>query len=262
MRYLADILTLIRFILALVLFYLACTRVELYVGLLLFLAAELTDAFDGTCATKWPFPKDKTPRYRKYAAKYDMIADALLAFALVVFFTFRVDFVAGCIFFLVYTILGLIIEYVVYGKLFGHPDDCTKRSLIKRNFKKAKILILARRNFYLACLATVSTWILYTCEWPLAVKIVITVIAASVSLFLWFFLSQRRHNISRDAVEIEKELSTEKKPAAKKTATKKSTAKKVAAKKPAAKKPATKKKTTTKKKSTTKKKTSTKKSTK
>ena len=260
MRYLADILTFTRFILALVLFYLACTRVELYVGLLLFLAAELTDAFDGTCATKWPFPKDKTPRYRKYAAKYDMIADALLAFALVVFFTFRVDFVAGCIFFLVYTIIGLIIEYIVYGKLFGHPDDCTKRSLIKRNFKKAKILILARRNFYLACLATVSTWILYACEWPLAVKIVITVIAASVSLFLWFFLSQRRHNISRDAVEIEKELSTEKKPAAKKpttkkTATKKSTTKKVTAKKPAAKKPATKKKTT-------KKKTSTKKSTK
>lgn len=206
MKYLADILTFSRIVLAIVLFYLACSRVEIGVALGVFLLGELTDAFDGTCATKWPFPKNKVPWYRKYAAKYDMFADALLAFSMIVFFTFRIDFVAGLIIFLTYAATALIIEYIVYGKLFGHPDDCTKNSLTKKDFKKAKKIILIRRNFYLFCMALVSVWTLYASDWPLVVKIIITVIAASVSLFLWFFLSQRRHNISRDAVDIEKKL--------------------------------------------------------
>ena len=206
MRYLADILTFTRIILAVIILYLSCTRVEIGVALIIFLLAELTDAFDGTCATKWPFPKGKAPWYRKYAAKYDMFADALLAFAMIIFFTFRIDVVAGAIIFLTYTVIGLIIEFIVYGKLFGHPDDCTKNSLIKKDFKKAKKLILARRNFYLLCLFIVAVWTLYASSWSLSVKITITVIGVLASLFLWFFLSQRRHNISRDAVDIEKNL--------------------------------------------------------
>ena len=207
MRYLADILTFSRIILALVLFYLACSRIEISTALIIFLVGELTDAFDGTCATKWPFPKNKTPWYRKYAAKYDMLADALLAFAMIIFFTFRINFTAGLIIFLTYAVIALIIEYTVYGKLFGHPDDCTKNSLMKKNFKKAKALVMGRRNLYLSLIALISIWTLYASEWPLAVKITITIIAAAVCIFLWFFLSQRRHHISRDAVDIEKKLS-------------------------------------------------------
>ena len=207
MRYLADILTFSRIILALVLFYLACSRIEISTALIIFLVGELTDAFDGTCATKWPFPKNKTPWYRKYAAKYDMLADALLAFAMIIFFTFRINFTAGLIIFLTYAVIALIIEYTVYGKLFGHPDDCTKSSLMKKNFKKAKALVMGRRNLYLSLIALISIWTLYASEWPLAVKLTITIIAAAVCIFLWFFLSQRRHHISRDAVDIEKKLS-------------------------------------------------------
>lgn len=207
MRYLADILTFSRIILALVLFYLACSRIEISTALIIFLVGELTDAFDGTCATKWPFPKNKTPWYRKYAAKYDMLADALLAFAMIIFFTFRINFTAGLIIFLTYAVIALIIEYTVYGKLFGHPDDCTKNSLMKKNFKKAKALVMGRRNLYLGLMALISIWTLYASEWPLAVKITVTIVAAVVCIFLWFFLSQRRHHISRDAVDIEKKLS-------------------------------------------------------
>ena len=79
MKYLADILTLTRFILGIVLVGLAISNGTPEAAFIVFLTAELTDTFDGTCARKWPFPKGKEPKYRKYAAKYDMVSDVLLA---------------------------------------------------------------------------------------------------------------------------------------------------------------------------------------
>ena len=207
MRYLADILTFSRIILAIILLYLSFTRVEIGVALIIFLLAEVTDALDGTCATRWPFPKDKTPKYRKYAAKYDMFADGLTALAMVLFFSLRVNMVAGLLMLVPYLIIGLIIEFVVYGKFLGHPDDCTKNCLMRRNFKLAKKIILTRRNVYLAILFTMAVWSLYASEWSLITKNIIMGVGLAGSLFFWIFLSQRRHNISRDAVDIEKKLS-------------------------------------------------------
>ena len=145
MRYLADLLTLLRFILALVLIY-GCV---IHSGgpeaaFIIFLTAELTDTFDGTCARKWPFPKNKTPKYRKYAATFDMVSDVLLAAAQVLFCTFRVNWIVGLVVIIYYTVVCGIIELIVYGKLFGHPDNCTKNSLANRNFhllRKSSLLV-------------------------------------------------------------------------------------------------------------------------
>ena len=206
-KYLADILTFSRFILAIILIILAIFSGDIGAGFLVFVLAELTDAFDGTCAAKWPFPKNKVPKYRKYAAKYDMYADALTAMAVILFFTLRVNLTAGLIIFIGFGLIALVIEAIVYGRLFGHPDDCTPNSLAKRNFKLAKKIVLARRMLYVALIALVAFWLLYASAWPLTIKIIITLITLIVGAFLWVFLSQRRHNISRDAVHIEKKLS-------------------------------------------------------
>lgn len=206
-KYLADLLTLTRFILAIVLIILSFTGGTLSAGFLIFVFGELTDAFDGTCATRWPFPKNKTPWYRKYAAKYDMLTDGLIIVAMLFFFIMRVNLTAGLIIGLGYGIVSTIIEFIVYGKIMGHPDDFKPGSLSAKNFPLAKKIILTRRMVYLALLATVAIWTLYASEWPLVVKITITVVAALVSIFLWFFLAQRRHNISRDAVNVERKLS-------------------------------------------------------
>jgi len=207
-KYLADILTLLRFILAMALLAMAIfdSQADIGTGFLIFVIAELTDAFDGTFATKYPFPKNKAPKYRKYAAKYDMFADALTALAAALFFTFHVDFAAGLTIIIFYGLLALAVEAIVYGRLFGHPDSCAPSSLIKRNFPLAKKIIMARRALYLVFIAVVATWTLYASAWAPAVKIAITIVAIAVSVFLWFFLAQRRHNISRDAVQIEKSL--------------------------------------------------------
>ena len=206
-KYLADILTLTRFVLAITLLVMAFLGENIGAALLVFAFGELTDAFDGACASKWPFPKDKIPKYRKYAAKYDMFTDSLLAFSMIVFFILRINWLAGLIILFGYSTLALIIEFIVYGKLMGHPDDFRPKSLSDRNFPLAKKIILIRRGIYLSLIALVTLWTLYATDWTVAVKITTTVIAIAISIFLWFFLSQRRHNISRDAVDIEKKLS-------------------------------------------------------
>lgn len=207
MRYLADLLTLSRFILALALLY-GCVihSGSPEAAFIIFLAAELTDAFDGTCARKWPFPKGKEPKYRKYAAVYDMVSDVLLAAAQVLFCTLRVNWIAGLIVIIYYVVICGIIELVVYGKFFGHPDNCTKNSLARKNFPLAKKIILARRHGYAICLGVVNAFILFATSWPDPVKYILFAFGCSIFIFMWFFLRQRRENVSRDAVELEQQL--------------------------------------------------------
>ena len=207
MRYLADILTFSRIILAAALTIMSFCHAPLHAAFIVYMVGEITDALDGTCASRWPFPKNKTPKYRKYAAKYDMFADGFIALAMVLFFSLRVNLFAGLLMLIPYLIIGLVIEFTVYGKFMGHPDDCTKNCLMRRNFKLAKKIILIRRNVYLAILFTMAVWTLYASEWSLLTKNIIMGIGLAGSLFFWIFLSQRRHNISRDAVDIEQKLS-------------------------------------------------------
>lgn len=205
-RYFADILTAIRLGFTVALFVITATGGSLGVGFLLFVLGELTDAFDGACAMRWPFPKNKTPKYRKYAAKYDMVVDISLALTMELFFLIRVNWVGGVIIGVGYPLAAVIIDFIVYGKLLGHPDDYTKRSLAAHNFPLAKKIILARRRVYVSLIALVAAWTLYASDWDMVAKTVTTVIAVAISIFLWFFLAQRRRNISRDAVKIEKKL--------------------------------------------------------
>lgn len=207
MRYLADLLTLSRFILASILLVLAFVGSPAENAFIIFLTAELTDTFDGTCARKWPFPKNKTPKYRKYAALYDMVSDALLAVAHVLFCTLQVNWVVGLMVIIYYTVVCGTIELIVYGKFFGHPDNCTKNSLTKRNFPLAKKLVLTRRYLYTICLGIVNAFILFATSWPDPVKYGLFIFGCSIFVFIWFFLRQRRQHVSRDAVEIEKQLS-------------------------------------------------------
>lgn len=210
-KYLADILTFTRIILAIILIAIAVIPNESKdlncIAFSLFVLGELTDAFDGTCATKWPFPKGKAPKYRKYAAVYDIVADILLAGGLALFFLNKINLALGLTVGIVYSVIAIALDFIIYGKFLGHPDTATKNSLMHKNFDLAKTIVLTRRNIYLALIFAATTVTLYDSSWPLEVKITITVIAVAICIALWIFLAQRRHNISRDAVDIEKKLS-------------------------------------------------------
>ena len=211
MRYLADILTLSRLIIACIMLVLDIIGAPAEIIFILFIIAELTDAFDGTCARKWPFPKDNTPRYRKYAAKFDMFADVILCGAQILYVINQINQPLGLAIAIYYVVSSIGGDLLVYGKILGHPDDCTKNSLAKKNFPLAKKIILARRYLYATCLGIVNVVILFATSWPLPVKISLFVFGCLIYLFVWFFLRQRRHNISRDAVDIEKKLSKQSK---------------------------------------------------
>ena len=207
MRYLADILTLTRLILSLILITISFAGGTPEQAFIIFLTAELTDTFDGTCARKWPFPKDKTPKYRKYAAQFDIVSDVLLAAGQVLFCALRVNWIVGLIVILYYTVVCGLLELILYGKLFGHPDNFTKNSLTARNFPLAKKIVLARRYLYTICLGVVNAVILFATNWPDPVKYGLFAFGCSIFVFIWFFLRQRRKNVSRDAVDIEQKLS-------------------------------------------------------
>ena len=207
MKYLADILTFSRLILAVILLILAFVGGSPEAAFIIFIVAELTDAFDGTCARKWPFPKNKTPYYRKYAAKYDMFSDIFLTGAQVLFMTLQVNWIAGWMIIIYYLVSAIGGDMLVYGKILGHPDDCTKTSLAYRDFPLAKKIILTRRYVYATCLGVVNAIILFATSWSDPVKVVLFIFGCAIFAFVWFFLAQRRRNISRDAVDIEEELS-------------------------------------------------------
>lgn len=206
MRYLADILTSSRLILSIILLVLAFVGSPAENAFIIFLVAEFTDTFDGTCARKWPFPKNKIPKYRKYAAQFDMVSDVLLAAAQVLFLTLQVNLVAGLVIIAYYVVVCPAVELIVYGKFFGHPDNCTPTSLTKRNFPLAKKIVLTRRYLYTICLGIANAFILFATNWPESVKYGLFIFGCSIFVFIWFFLQQRRKNISRDAVDIEKAL--------------------------------------------------------
>ena len=209
MRYLADLLTLTRLILSLILITISFIGGTPEQAFIIFLTAELTDTFDGTCARKWPFPKDKTPKYRKYAAQFDIVSDVLLAAGQVLFCALRVNWIVGLIVILYYTVICGSLELILYGKLFGHPDNCTKNSLTARSFPLAKKIVLARRYLYTICLGVVNAVILFATNWPGPVKYGLFAFGCSIFVFIWFFLRQRRKNVSRDAVDIEQKLTKE-----------------------------------------------------
>lgn len=206
-KYLADILTFSRIGLSIFLIIWGILGGSIGIGFLIFIIAELTDSFDGTCARKWPFEKGKEPKYRKFAVQYDMIADALLWFSAVLFFTLRISLIVGLSIMIGVAVICGIIELIVYGRFFGHPDKCSKKSLCARNFKLAKKIIMTRRWFYLLTIFVVAGWMLVVAEWSSVAKIVALSCGVTIAGFLWFFLKERREHISRDAVELEKQLS-------------------------------------------------------
>ena len=206
MRYLADFLTFSRLVLAASLFFGAFFGWSPEAVLIIFVVAELTDVFDGTCATKWPFPKNKVPKYRQYSAKFDMFSDAFLAGVQALYLALNINLLTGVIIIGYYLISALVGDLIIYGKIFGHPDNCTPKSLVRKKFPLAKKVILARRFMYVACLIVQTLLILLATNWPTPIKNSLIILGAAILIFIWFFLAQRRHNISRDAVHIEKTL--------------------------------------------------------
>ena len=78
--------------------------------------------------------------------------------------------------------------------------------IAQKNFSVAKKIILTRRYLYTICLGVTNALILFATSWPEPVKWGLFTFGCLIFVFMWFFLKQRRQNISRDAVNIEEKL--------------------------------------------------------
>lgn len=196
--YLADILTLIRIFLAVFLLVIVILGMKAEWALIVFAIGELTDAFDGTCSKKWPFPKGREPKYRKYAEKYDIFADVFLMSMMALYVVVRVNPWMWLVL-IVVAVICTIIELVAYHRFMGHPDDCSPKSLYAKNPEFTEKLLLARRKLlYLPSIALAIVLTLFATSWPIEAKWIILGVAAAEGIFLWFFLRARRKKVARD----------------------------------------------------------------
>lgn len=86
MRNIADVLTFFRFPAAISLFILILNE-QWFAAMIVFIAAILSDAFDGIAARRWP-PRERW--YRKNPHDFDNAGDSLLFFAVMIGLTIQV----------------------------------------------------------------------------------------------------------------------------------------------------------------------------
>ena len=148
MYYLADVLTLLRVVGTAAILGLAGfgNAADTLTVLVLFALSELTDAFDGMAARRWPYPQDGKRRWwRTYAEEIDQIADLALGGAAALFVGLHLA--PG---------LALAIAVGVVG--FALPVQVWRQYRIRRiPYEECDPLrvrvILARRWLYLVALA-------------------------------------------------------------------------------------------------------------
>lgn len=148
MYYLADVLTLLRVVGTAAILGLAGfgSDADTLTVLVLFALSELTDAFDGMAARRWPYPQDGKRRWwRTYAEEIDQIADLALGGAATLFVGLHLA--PG---------LALAIAVGVVG--FALPVQVWRQYRIRRiPYEECDPLrvrvILARRWLYLVALA-------------------------------------------------------------------------------------------------------------
>ena len=148
MYYLADVLTLLRVVGTAAILGLAGfgNAADTLTVLVLFVLSELTDAFDGMAARRWPYPQDGKRRWwRTYAEEIDQVADLALGGAATLFVGLHLA--PG---------LALAIAVGVVG--FALPVQVWRQYRIRRiPYEECDPLrvrvILARRWLYLVALA-------------------------------------------------------------------------------------------------------------
>ena len=148
MYYLADVLTLLRVVGTAAILGLAGfgNAADTLTVLVLFALSELTDAFDGMAARRWPYPQDGKRRWwRTYAEEIDQIADLALGGAATLFVGLHLA-----------PRLALAIAVGVVG--FALPVQIWRQYRIRRiPYEECDPLrvrvILARRWLYLVALA-------------------------------------------------------------------------------------------------------------
>lgn len=162
MKYIADVLTWTRVVIATVIFGMIWLCPESAGAVFtLFVIGELTDAFDGIFARTWRYTEkeEKTLWWRRHAATIDKVADILLATATMLFVALRVWPLFGWV-------VGLgLMAIAIPIELWRMARIQTVGSDEKKDPFRTKV-VLARRYLYVAVLVLFGVILLLSTEWP------------------------------------------------------------------------------------------------
>lgn len=202
MFYLADVLTTLRFVVVAAILYLALGSGATATGLLadpqvataavlaLFIFGELTDAFDGAAARKWPYPVDGKRRFwRRYVEVVDQVADLALGAVTLLYIGLKMP--GGDAFALVILVVTLLVAIPIQiwrkHRIVRIPDEDDDPLRVR--------VILARRVLYLLAIAAIILFLLFALvtDWPTRTLIVAVALVAALAL-AWF----KRDRLQRD----------------------------------------------------------------
>ena len=183
--FIADVLTGMKFIPAIILIVAAFNNFSPFIALLLFAIGELLDALDGMAAHKWPHPEWTNELwFRKNIKVLESGLDMLLGIAALLYVMMQVDFWFGFTVLASALAIGVVCELILYGRILGSESQHDSDSLMARNPKKAKTIVAVRFVFYLIAVGVVMLRLLWAAFPSLLAKIMILIVAALVALII------------------------------------------------------------------------------
>ncbi len=179
--HLADFFTLLEAVLAIVLLIMAICGAKAEQTLWVFVAGEICDAVDGPCARRWHYPDDGKYRWwRQYNSEIDQITDIMLAISCGVYLIWRISAFWGVALLGGIGIFCLAIQCYVY-----RYDSATHRLVYRENRANAEDIVLFRRHVYvIAGVGGAIALLVWSTEWLLIVKRVLTIVGVICGLVL------------------------------------------------------------------------------
>lgn len=192
--FLADVLTLLRIICAILILTGIFCKYPPGIILFLFAFGEITDAFDGICARKWPYPGGGQKYFwRRHIKIIEPATDISLGSAAILYIIVRINPTAGACLLALALAIGFFIQIWAYGGVFRKIATAKDTSLFKKNPKLAKKIVLLRRNvFYVGAIAVIVLTLLWATNISQTAKILLTTIAALIGIFIWIIKYDRR----------------------------------------------------------------------
>ena len=188
----ADLLTLSRALLAVVIFVLTCASNEPITGwvLLIFCVGSMTDALDGEFARKFPYPRDRKYRWwRDYHPEVDLyqyeindiIADLMIGLATLIYIAAWVNPLIGGFYLGASIGVGVYVYFATNAEIFSMSQT---PGTVELTNEIREFLILLRRKWYAGGIAIVVFTLIVAAKLPALVTILLVVIGFCVGIYL------------------------------------------------------------------------------
>lgn len=177
--HLADALTAIEVIMAVILIGMTIYRAPPEWAIWVFVIGQLCDAFDGVCARRWPYPNDDKPRWWRVPRTVQLIehvSDIFLLVACAIFLVVRSSLIIRAL-----TVIGGITIATI---CFLIEVEIQTDDFYLLQPKRTEEVILWRRKVYLVGITLGVAFLIFSTSWNFWIKIGCCLIGIVIGLYL------------------------------------------------------------------------------